>query len=85
MVDLSGVSAAERNGPLEGGDRLGQGRADHLLELGAGDADLGLDGRQQHGHPDLVVERQPLLGLGAVDAQAGHGGEGLGVVGIEAS
>ena len=83
VIDRVGLEARGPQRPLERGDRLGEGRSHEGLELAPGHAHLGLHVRQEHRHAGLAVERQALLGDGALLAEAGDGRQGLGVVGVE--
>ena len=67
--------------PSEALDGLVDPRADHLLELAAGDADLGVETGQQHREVGVGVARQRLLGAAGLVAQAVESGQD-GVVGL---
>ena len=66
--------------PAQGADRVGQRRPDHRLELGAGEADPGVQAGQRHRDHHLGVLGEGLLGLDAVAAQPGQGGAHVRVV-----
>ena len=75
-ADLVVRHPGRADGPAQRHDRLGDRRADHRLELGAGEPHLGLQARQQHRDRHVGVARQRLLGVDALLPQAGHGGLG---------
>ena len=81
VVTSPGSTSRRPQRPGERRDRVGQGRAHHLLVLGAGEPHLGLQLRQQHRDRDVAVGRQRLLGVDALLPQPGRGRHRGGIVG----
>ena len=78
-----GALARQRDPAVERLDRLDDARPHHVLELGAGEPDVGLQAGQRHGDGGVGVARQCLLRAAAVVAQTGHSGLHRRVVGVE--
>ncbi len=81
--DLLGGHTSGVEHPTQCPDGLTDGRADHRLELGPGDADLALQAGEQHRDGGMAVAGQRLLGFDALLAQAGQGSQRGRIFGVE--
>ena len=65
-VEVAQLQPGATHGSAHRPDRIAEAGPDQLLEFSARDTDLGLDRGQHDRDRDLCVDRQHLLGVGAV-------------------
>ncbi len=82
-VDVLEAEPRASRGTPERLDRLVDARSDRVLELGSGEAQLGLDAGQEDRDRGIGVGRQRFLGPTALLAQPGERGERRRIVGVD--